>query len=196
MSDGTFLVMAAGGSTRMGRPKALLELGGEPLVKHGIRTVRKAGARPLVVVGARSADVVTAVAGEDCEVCENPDWERGLGSSIACGVAAARPAPWIGVLAVDQPGIDARHLLRLIDALESAPADAAATVIDGALLGIPAVFAPQLFDALTRLSDDRGARDILRSGDWNVVGVDGADARDVDTPEAWREYLEERLENE
>lgn len=186
---GTFLVMAAGGSTRMGAPKALLELDGEPLVARMVRVVREARARPIVVVGAYVSAIDDAV---DCPTCENPEWSRGLGSSIACGVEAARPSPWIGVVAVDQPGIDAEHLTRLISA--AAAADAAATLIDGELLGIPAVFSPALYEHLLELDDDRGARDILRSGDWNVVGVAGADARDVDTPAAWRAFLEERRE--
>lgn len=188
MSQSTFLVLAAGGSTRMGRPKPLLSLDGRPLVVRAVAAVRDAGARPLVVLGHRAELVAQAV---DCDTVVNESWERGLGSSIAAGVANARRSSSIGVLAVDQPLIGPRHLRRLIDEVDAGHT-AAATLIDGRIRGIPAVFSPALYDELERLEGDRGARDILRSDRFDIVAIDGVDPRDFDTPESWRAFLEER----
>ena len=112
------VLLAAGGSTRLGEPKALLtDADGVPRVVRVARDLAAAGCAPvLVVVGARSEAVQAALAGEAVTVVAHPGWAAGMGSSIAAGVAALGAHPegaHAGALLVapcDMPGATAAHL--------------------------------------------------------------------------------------
>jgi molybdenum cofactor cytidylyltransferase len=182
------LLLAAGGSRRLGRPKQLLAPGGEPLVHRMARMAMEAGAAPVwVVLGAGAEAVRAAVA--DLPVCcvDNPGWQEGIASSIRAGVAAAavsQPAPAaLLVLLVDQPRVDPPLLERLIAAQRAAPDQRVACAYGGGL-GVPALFPAADFPALGRLRGDRGARDLLRAAPERAIAVPfpGGDV-DVDRPE-------------
>src|SRR5437667_3809066 len=95
------LLLAAGEGRRLGRPKALVELDGERLVDRGVRLLRSAGCRPvLVVAGAAAIEVIGAV------VVPNPGWRSGMGSSLRTGLAALPPGcPGVVIALVDQPRV-------------------------------------------------------------------------------------------
>lgn len=184
------IILAAGASRRMGQPKQLLELDGTTLVERAIEAVRQAGARPLVVLGARAPEIAERIR---ADYVVNADWQRGMGVSLARGVEAlpdnARRAL---VLAVDQPDVDA-ELLRALLADCEAPSEASATRYSDRTLGVPACFRAPLFEALEGRSQDVGARDLLRSGAYRVAEVPARQrAFDIDTPEDWRNYLAHR----
>ncbi|AVV45078.1 4-diphosphocytidyl-2C-methyl-D-erythritol synthase [Streptomyces sp. P3] len=97
------LILAAGGGRRLGgRPKALLEHRGRPLVEHAVRTLRTAGCTRVHVVLGAAADAVRERARLDgCVLVENPDWAQGMGTSLRAGLASLpRPAPPAGPPAV------------------------------------------------------------------------------------------------
>ncbi|MEV5662938.1 nucleotidyltransferase family protein [Streptomyces flaveolus] len=111
------LLLAAGGGRRLGgRPKALLEHRGHLLVEHAVEVLRAAGcARVHVVLGARAEEVRARAALEGCVLVDNPEWERGMGTSLRAGLASlsgtgARAAL---VSLVDQPGIGAEATARV-----------------------------------------------------------------------------------
>lgn len=112
------VLLAAGGGRRLGgRPKALLEHRGRPLVEYAAQVLRAAGcARVHVVLGAR-ADAVRARAElSGCVLVDNPEWERGMGSSLRAGLAslAGTPARAALVALVDQPGIGPQAMARVL----------------------------------------------------------------------------------
>ena len=72
----------------MGRPKALVELDGEPLVSRALRTLAEGGAAPVVVVLGARADEVRAVLPAGVRPVEAPDWADGMGASLRAGLAA------------------------------------------------------------------------------------------------------------
>ena len=82
------LLLAAGAGRRMGRPKALVELDGEPLVVRALRTLAEGGAAPVVVVLGARADEVRAVLPAGVRRVEAPDWAEGMGASLRAGLAA------------------------------------------------------------------------------------------------------------
>ncbi len=177
------VVLAAGASTRLGRPKQLVRIDGEPLVRRAARTALAAGCRPvLVVLGAAGAAVGGAVADLPVRRVTNPRWLDGVGASIACGVravAAGRPAGCI-VLPCDQPRLTAGVLTALIERFAAGGAAAVACGYGGTA-GPPALFAPELFDRLSALTGDRGAKRVLRGcAAVAVVDFPGGDL-DVDT---------------
>ncbi|MEU2183245.1 nucleotidyltransferase family protein [Streptomyces thermolilacinus] len=87
------LLLAAGGGRRLGgRPKALLEHRGRPLVEHAVAALRAAGCGPVhVVLGAAAGAVRERADLAGCVVVENPRWERGMGSSLRAGLASLGP---------------------------------------------------------------------------------------------------------
>ncbi|GJG86131.1 hypothetical protein tb265_13120 [Gemmatimonadetes bacterium T265] len=183
------VVLAAGASTRLGRPKQLVPYAGEPLVRRAVRAAVDAGARPVVVVLGAHADAVApaldGVAG--VRVVVHARWRDGLGASIAAGVRAldgAAGAALDGVLVAvcDQPLVDAEALGALLAAFGGPGAVVAAAYAD--TLGVPAVVGRDHLDALRTLAGDAGAGRWLRAHAGLVTPVAlPAAALDVDTPE-------------
>lgn len=181
-------VLAAGGSSRLGRPKQLLVLEGEPLVRRAARAALEAGFAPVVVVvGARAVEVRRALAGLAVEAVENAAWQEGLAGSVrlAVGRLAEAGARAAALLGCDQPHLTAGHLARLEEARLASTALVSASEYAGTR-GIPAVFDAALFSELLALEGDRGARSVIALDPSRVVGVPfpGGEV-DVDRPEDW-----------
>ncbi len=151
------VVLAAGGSARLGRPKQLLSRAGETLVH---RAVRLAGAtrpaRLLVVAGARHATIAAAVADLDCEVVWNADWANGLSSSLRCAAQALHDhhGPVL-LLGCDQPALAAEHLQRLLQ-LAKRRASGCAASVQGAGVGSPAVVTAEVLRSAETLTGNHG----------------------------------------
>ena len=173
------LVLAAGGSRRLGRPKQLVRCLGEPLVRRAVRIAASLG--PLwigVVVGARAARVAAALRGSGAELVHAARWRDGLAASLAAGVRhTPRPARRLLVITVDQWRVSAADLARLMGAGRRGAAAAAY----GGRLGVPAVFPRRFWPALSRLRGDRGAYALLERGPATAVPMAAA-AIDLDTP--------------
>ena len=181
------VVLAAGGSARLGTAKQLVPLRGVPLVRRVARAALRAGLAPVaVVVGARDRDVARALEGLAVHVVRNALWREGIASSIRCGVRAVRTdrrVSGVVLMVCDQPRLGAPVLRRLVAAHERhREADAVASAY-ARTLGVPALFPRRRFPALSRLRGDRGAKDLLRRDRRSVVAVDWpAGAVDVDRP--------------
>ncbi|PSK96833.1 nicotine blue oxidoreductase [Murinocardiopsis flavida] len=175
------LLLAAGEGARLGRPKAVIELGGETLARRGARLLRAGGCAPvLVVLGA--AD--TAV--PDARIVRNPDWRSGMGSSLRAGLEAldgAADGPDAVVVALaDQPLVSAEAVRRL-RAAHADGARVAAATYNGAVRN-PVLLGREHWPAVRAMAEgDVGARPFLRSHpDVTEVPCDGiAAADDIDT---------------
>jgi len=193
------IVLAAGASSRMGRPKALLPIGADTFVTRVCRTLLEGGANDLVVVaGAEHEAVAAAVAaaGLRARVVENTRRHEGQLSSLLAGLAVA-----------DRPGVDA-VLVHLVDAplvrAETARAVLAAfrrthaPIVRpdvGGRHGHPVLFARRVFDDLRRADPGVGAKAVVRAfaGEICDVPVDDEGAcRDVDTPEDYARVVASR----
>jgi len=110
------LILAAGGSSRFGRPKQLLPFGGEPLIARITRTVLLSQAKPVgIVLGSHASLCESALAGFDVRIIHNPRWEEGMSTSIQAGVAAIGTQVDALVIALcDQPFVSAELIDRLI----------------------------------------------------------------------------------
>lgn len=116
MSTAAGLVLAAGGGTRFGMPKALVTVDGELFVDRAVRTLRAGGCDPVaVVLGARADDVLAAARLDDVMVVCNDDWASGLGSSLRGGLdaLASAGAPAVVIALADQPGVTPEVVRRL-----------------------------------------------------------------------------------
>ena len=179
------VVLAAGGSTRLGRPKQLLTRDGETLVHRAARLALASGAaRVRVIVGAHAGDVVAAVRDLPVECLVNPRWNEGLAGSVRVAVdALAAHDHATLLLTCDQPALDLAHLQALLAAARAAPSGSAATRF-GDRVGVPAVVAPAVLRVARAVQGDRGLRDVLNATGAGVIACDApALGVDIDTPE-------------
>ena len=196
------IVLAAGASSRMGRPKALLPIGpagkaGETFLSRITHTLQEAGVEEIIIVlGNDAAAVRAAMSGPDRSVrlIENTHPDQGQLSSLLVGLRAA-----------DRPGVRA-VLVTLVD-VPLVSADTVRTVlstykeIKGALIvrparkgqhGHPVIFDRVLFQELRQADPAIGARSVVHAHHADVVDVEVPDAgafTDIDTPEAYARFI-------
>jgi molybdenum cofactor cytidylyltransferase len=182
----TVLVLAAGSSHRLGRPKQTLPYRGTTLLDATLRVARGCGLdQVMVTLGGASDDVRAAVDLTGVEVVDNPDFGSGCGSSIAAAVDVLdERTDGIVLLLGDQPGVLPATVHRLVDAAGSAPLGVS-RYTDA--LGHPFWFSRQIFGELRALHGDKAVWKLLESGRYPVVEVDapGLVPLDVDT---WDDY--------
>ena len=184
------VVPAAGASSRMGRPKALLDAGGRSFVAAVVGTLVGGGCDPVVVViGAGQADVRRRAEGAGALVLENPDPGEGPITSLRLALAVLGPdADGVAVLPVDHPAVRAETVAVLLDAL----GDSGAPLIlptSGGHRGHPAVFHRRLFAELLDPALAGGARTVVHRHlqEASLVEVDDPGVlADIDTPDAYR----------
>jgi molybdenum cofactor cytidylyltransferase len=180
------ILLAAGGSSRMGAVKQLLEAGGKPMVARAVDAALGSGASPVVVVlGAHAEAVGAAIAGRPVVAAHNAQWEEGMASSIRAGLAAALAAdPSLGAVLLapcDQPALTA-DVIRLLASLHRATGRTSAAHYHGRN-GAPAVFGRESFGVLMALKGDEGARRLLNSDAERVAAIDLPElGADIDTP--------------
>jgi molybdenum cofactor cytidylyltransferase len=182
----TGLVLAAGGSTRLGQPKQLLPYGSATLLDHVLNTARACPFDQLIcVIGGGSQEIAATVDLRSVQVVENDHFGEGCSSSIAAALTAVDPHCDVLVLMLgDQPGVTAATVTKLL-AGRGDSALAACDYDDGR--GHPLAFGRSMFEDLASLHGDKGVWKLLdRAADEVVdVPVDGAIPRDVDT---WEDY--------
>lgn len=182
------LVLAAGDGRRLGRPKALVELAGVTLLDRAVGALRDGGvAEVLVVSGAQPLEPAGVL------VVDNPDWGRGMGTSLQAGLAAlaGRPADAAVLMVVDTPGIGAAVVRRLVAAYRGGATVVVATY--GGQRRNPVLVAREHWAEVGRLAaGDVGARPFLAAHPELVTSVecgDVGDPADVDTPEDLARFL-------
>jgi len=176
------ILLAAGGGLRLGQPKQLLEIDGEPLIRRAAANMlRLCSSAVIVVTGAHAERVEESLGEWTVTVIRNPDWPRGLGGSLATGLGAST-ADAVLVMVCDQAQLELSDLQRLVDAWASTRNQPAAASYAG-VLGVPAIIPRKWFGALGTLNGDSGARDFLRNHQniVNSVPMPNA-AADIDKP--------------
>jgi molybdenum cofactor cytidylyltransferase len=185
------IVLAAGGSRRLGRPKQLLVYRGEMLVQRAVAAALSVcGAGVTVVTGESAGQTRDALGRSPANIVYNPDWKDGLSTSVRAAMAEIPSRGIDGVLIslCDQPLVTAEDLASLADVWQTSP-DRPAAASYASTLGVPAIFPPAYFAALMELSGDAGARSVLQGAeDISVVSMPGA-ALDVDTESDLEELL-------
>jgi nicotine blue oxidoreductase len=179
------VLLAAGQGSRIGSPKALVELGGRTLAQRGVDTLRAAGADPvLVVTGAVPVPL------DGVLTVNNPGWATGMGSSLRAALRYFTEHPSLELQAVvvalaDQPLVGAEPVIRLIDAFRAGATVAVATY--GGQPRNPVLLGrehwPEVYELAT---GDRGARAFLRARPELVTAIECGDVGrpdDIDTPE-------------
>ena len=190
MTRVTGLVLAAGGSERLGQPKQLLPYGDATLLDHALDTARACAFDQLLCVLGGSADTIRAAVDlHGVDVVENPVFGAGCSSSIAAALRVVDPAADVLVLLLaDQPGVTPETVATLLAGRGDAPL-AACAYDDGR--GHPLAFARSVFADLEELHGDKGVWKLLdrRAAEVVDVPVAGPVPPDVDTWEDYRAVL-------
>jgi len=189
------ILLAAGGSSRMGSPKQLLRIEDESLVKRmACRLLELEPGSVLVVTGSASQEVNEQLSGLPISVVHNPRWQDGMAGSLATGVKNL-PAEVDGVLIMlcDQWQVglaDLQELVRVWNADISQIAAACWDEKGRQVIGPPAIFPRVLFEELTALKGDRGARLVIGKYRESTSFVAMKNARfDLDEPADLKEIL-------
>jgi len=186
------VILAAGGSSRLGMPKQFLTYRGETLLARAVEAA--AGCSPVVVVTGR--DTVRSekeLADHKVTLVRNVEWERGIGSSIRLGVLyALEIAPDLDSLVIllcDQIQVTA-ELVQLLREIREAERKPMVACHYAGSAGVPALFARSLFSELTSLPDESGAKTILMQAPDDVATIPFPEGMvDIDTPSDARAHL-------
>jgi molybdenum cofactor cytidylyltransferase len=177
------VVLAAGASTRMGQPKLLLPLDGEPLVRRTVRQVCEAGFDDvLVVVGNAHQEIVAAIDALSVRWAINAQYASGMGSSFRTAIEHLGASTAAMFALADQPFVSAREYRAVLDAYrEHTPG--IVSVRYGDVMAPPHLFEQQFFPELAQLV--HGARAVLeRHVERTMVLQFPPDLlMDIDTPE-------------
>lgn len=185
------ILLAAGGSERLGKPKQLLDWQGQAFVRRVAQTALAAGLDPVVVVTGAEADAVEAeLAGLNVQIVRNDDWLSGQSSSVKIGLAALPANVGSGLfLVVDQPQLPAALIQALVAEHAATLGPIVAPLVDGHRSN-PVLFDRATFADFADLQGDVGGRAIFSRHQvtW-LPWLDNSLAIDVDTPEDYDRLL-------
>ena len=172
----------------MGQPKALLPWGDATVIQKVVQTAASLSDSDIrVISGAYHKQLATKLQDQKLEVHFNPNWELGMGASLAEGVRIIDDENIDGVLILlaDMPTVSIDHLLNLIKSFESQSAEVVCTQYDH-IQGVPAIFGRSTFTHLKQLKGDEGAKNLLSRPEFEVTAVSSdRPFEDLDTPEQY-----------
>jgi molybdenum cofactor cytidylyltransferase len=180
------VILAAGPSRRMSEPKQLLKLAGQSLLRRAASTALSSSCKPVIVVlGAHADEFKRELNHLDVLIEENPVWMNGIGASVRCGIEAARRrnVDSAVLMLCDQPLVT----WQLIDQLVATHRRTGAAIVAceyADTVGVPALFSRAVFDELTSMGGNTGAKQVITRNADRVVRVPFPPAAlDIDTPE-------------
>ncbi|MCA1579035.1 MAG: nucleotidyltransferase family protein [Acidobacteria bacterium] len=182
------VILAAGSSSRMGRPKQTLEFQGMSLLRRATLAALDARCRPVVVVTGAHAELSRRELDQlDVHEAFNPDWETGIGSSVRAGIERllSIDADVAGavLLLCDQPHVTSDVVSSLLAAHHTTAKPVIASAY-GESFGVPALFSRTLFTELTQLTGSSGAKEIIKRHAAEAHFLPFPDGEvDVDTPD-------------
>jgi 4-nitrophenyl phosphatase len=190
------IILAAGGSSRFGHPKQLLDWGGVPLLAHATDVALDAGLGPVIVVlGCQARAAQTALGTRPVQVVMNWRWEEGLSTSVQVGLAALPPeTDAVILMQCDQPLLT----VDLLQALTARFAESSAAIVHpicAGQRGTPTLFSQSLFSELAAVAGDVGGRAVIARHPDAVATIEITDAdvlNDIDTPADYERLLKAR----
>lgn len=181
------VLLAAGASKRLGKPKQELLYKGETLLQHAIHAAVESACKPIMVVlGANADQLSPELSGENVVTAHNPDWQEGMASSLRVGLSeliSIEPDVSDAIFMVcDQPYVDAAILDKLIQVRQESGKGIVACAY-GNTLGTPALFNKAYFEELMALKGKGGAKEFLFKYNDDTASVPFPQgAVDIDTP--------------
>lgn len=184
------VVLAAGESKRLGRPKQLLELNGETLIERIIRVGTESPcSHVIVILGSHVEQIRERIKKNSKTVLvQNDLWQEGMSSSLRCAVNYIEqnlPESSACIFSTcDQPCLDARHLEKLIENQNEKDQIVASAYAN--TKGVPALFKSCVFKSIAQLNGEQGAKSLIHGGLYRVSTVDFPNGQiDIDTESEW-----------
>ena len=184
------IILAAGSSSRLGRPKQLIEFQGKKLIQKAIEEAQKSKANSFVVVLGWNPDLIkTGFDSDHIPYVINENWEEGMASSMQAGLRflmEKEHPDQVILMLVDQPFVDSKLLDRLI--LEKENSGKGIGVCSySETLGVPAIFDQSYFEEMLHLKGFEGAKKVILKNSADVFAIDfPLGAVDLDTEEDLR----------
>ena len=185
------ILLAAGASTRFGRPKQILDYHGEAFVRAAARSALTSGLKQVIVVtGAHAAPVRAALDGLPVRIAHNPLWQAGQSTSLQCGLRALESGVRAAVvLLADQPQVTPTVIQALCETYQRTHAPIIAPLIDGSRAN-PVLLAAETFPLLMEIHGDVGARAIFQHyAPRYLPWLDERLRYDVDSPEDYQKLI-------
>lgn len=159
------ILLAAGGSSRMGQPKQLLVYKGKTLLRRAVETLIHSACGPVVVVlGAEAVQTKNEIKDLPVHTVFNENWQAGMSSSIKTGLEyLLRSDTEISAVVItlcDQPNVTSSHIDKLVAKFRETKKSIVAAEYNN-VIGVPALFDRDLFDELLKIKGDKGAREII-----------------------------------
>ena len=193
------IILAAGSSSRMGRPKQTLTYRGDSLLRRAAHAALSAGCRPVIVVTGAHAELSRLeLDGLEVTAAFNPDWETGMASSVRAGVkrlVSADPDVAATVLMLcDQPHVNAEIVSSLVAAHRATGTPVVASSYGGSF-GVPALFAKTILEELARLEGGAGAKQVIErhAAEAHFLSFSAGEV-DVDTPDDFARLVAAEVE--
>ena len=188
------ILLAAGGSTRMGRPKQQLTFRGATLLERALQEGLKSQCnRLLLILGANYPAFIPENIPHQVEILFNPNWKEGMASSIKVGLEGLieRNTPHQAIITVcDQPYVDSKLINELISQQQKTQRRIVASSYQDTL-GVPALFDRTVFPELLALTGQHGAKKIINRHRQKVAPVPFPLGHiDIDTVEDYRDLLD------
>ncbi|MBU1966060.1 MAG: molybdenum cofactor cytidylyltransferase [Proteobacteria bacterium] len=189
------IVLAAGESKRMGRPKQMLAWQGKTLLRQVLENLIRSDAGEIILVLGHEAEAISkSLTESQIKIVINPDYKQGMASSLRHGLLAMDPeSEAFLVLLADQPDIGPEIMNRMIREFKQAnPRRGIVRPVYRGLRGHPVLIGVRYLQEALQLQGDVGARQILANHPEDILEIevnqDGI-LKDIDTPEAYRKYL-------
>ena len=191
------VILSAGESSRMGRPKALLPIDGETFIERIVGALRRTSVgRVIVVLGYNADEMKGQIVHLPVEILINPDYKLGQLSSLQVAVRRLQNDPDCeGILLhlVDHPYIDAKLVETMIEKFR-ASGHLIVMPRYGGKGGHPVIFSHKLFSELLAAPLDQGAKAVVNAHRDEILVIESQDAGvtvDIDTPELYRQYVKD-----
>lgn len=194
MGNVPIMLLAAGGSSRMGQPKQLLPWGNLTLIEHQIQTIKKTGSPVNVVLGSNANLVIPVIEKYGINIFIHKNWKNGMGSSIALGVQQITTkfpgADGILIALLDQPLISVSHYKKMTDIFQPGKRQIVISQSDSGWRGVPVLFDSFYFEELKQLKGDEGAKQLTVKYKNEITTVEcGNHTDDMDTPEKYQDLV-------
>ena len=176
------LILAAGSSSRLGKPKQLLKIKDESLIQIAVKKALTFTDDVKVVVGHKSDEIIKELKDFAISIQVNPNYEQGMGSSISFGIKDFIHSKKVLIMLCDQPLIPLSHYNSLIKkSIENENLIICSKYQNR--FAVPSLFPNTYYKALSELKGDEGARKLLKNNPIDYVILDDKFSIDIDTKE-------------
>lgn len=189
------VVLSAGESSRMGRPKALLPIDGQTFIERIVGALKQGGVERIVVLlGSNAEELRHQIVHLPVEILINPDYQQGQLSSLQVAVRhlqAAKDCVGMMVHLVDHPYIDPKLVRLMLQRFDGSKFSIVVPRHQGKR-GHPVIFSRSLFDELLNAPLDQGAKAVVNAHRQDTLEIDTDDVGitvDIDTPELYRQHV-------